>query len=130
MARSLTQLTVGRPVTLCSFDYLSRAKIYDTEKPYYFSGPLEKDQEQFRSNLVYTTYDSIKLRDIRGSEEHLSLDEHGFQLIKHTPSVSLDKPDDEQIQSYLSETSTLLKVFLEADVVVTYNYRVSIPLRP
>ena len=129
MASVLPQLAQGRPTTVCSFDYLSDANIYKLEKPYYFSGPLEKDQEQSRSNLEYTTHGNISLRDLRGSEKQLSLDVHGFQLIKHIPRVSLDHPDDEQIQSYLSETADFLKDTLDVEIVITYNYRVNSSIR-
>ncbi|KAL8962615.1 MAG: hypothetical protein Q9183_005129, partial [Haloplaca sp. 2 TL-2023] len=104
MASTLSELAKGCPTTLCGFDYLSRTKLYDTEKPYYFSGPLDSKQEQYRSNLTYTNVDDIALRDIRGLEGHLSLDVHGFQLIKHTPRSSLDDPDEEQIKRQAIQT--------------------------
>lgn len=125
MATTLAQLVNGQPATLCSFDYLSRDKRYDNEKPYYFSGPLSKDQEHARSNLTYTTHDGIKVRDIRGLEQRLSLEVHGFRLIRHEPRVSLEEPSEQQVHDYLRETAAFLKETLDAELVVTYNYRVS-----
>ncbi|KAL8902974.1 MAG: hypothetical protein Q9207_004247 [Kuettlingeria erythrocarpa] len=87
------------------------------------AGPLDKDQERYRSNVTYTTEDEIKIRDIRGLEGNLSLDIHGFQLIEHRPRTPLDNPDEEEIKNYLSETSAFLKRTLGAEVVITYNYR-------
>ena len=124
MTTTTGQLAARQPVTVCSFDYLSRNKIYDIEKPYYFSGPLEKEQEKIRSNLTYTTHGNVQLRDLRGFEEQLVLDVHGFQLLKHTPRVSLVSPTEEQINNYLTESSAFLKEFLKAEAVISYNYRV------
>lgn len=75
----------------------------------YFSGPLEKDQEDSRSNLSYTLHDNIQLRDMRGLEQHLGLDVHGSQLLKHIPRVSLVDSNHEQIQNYLTETLAFLR---------------------
>ena len=124
MRSTLAELGGSQPLSVCSFDYLSRDKLYDDEKPYYFSGPLSKDQEKARSNLAYTTHDGIKLRDIRGFEHSLSLDIHGFRMLKYKPQVSLVDPDDQQIHGYLTETSNFLKEVLDAEAVITYNYRV------
>lgn len=64
---------------------------------------------------------TIKLRDLRGSEEQLSLDVYGFQLVKYIPRVSLDYPDNEQTRSYLTEMAAFLRNSLEAEIVITYK---------
>ena len=125
MTSMLAKLAEGQRVTVCSFDYLARDQLYSKEKPYYFSGPLDEDQEYARSNLAYTTHDGIKLHNIRGLEQALSLDIHGFELLKYTPQASLVNPDEEQIHGYLAETSGFLKKALNAEAVITYNYRAS-----
>ena len=100
MAATPAQLAVGRPATLCSFDYLSRDERYDKEKPYYFSGPLTEDQEPARSNLTYTTHDGIKVGDIRGLEHRLSLDVHGLNC----SNISRESPLRNQANSNYTNT--------------------------
>ena len=80
MSSLLSELAQNSAVTRCSFDFLTRSELYDSEKPSYFSGALEPEQELKRSNLKYTTHDGIELRDLRGREHSLSLETHGFEL--------------------------------------------------
>ncbi|THV52152.1 hypothetical protein BGAL_0087g00120 [Botrytis galanthina] len=120
---ALEDLAVNSPVSTCSFDYLQRTSLYDTEKPYYFSGPLEKEQESTRTNLTYTTHDNIEVRDLREVENQLKLEIHGFQLLSHRSSVDLADPDTDQLQRYLLEVSNFIKNQLNAEVVLCYNYR-------
>lgn len=103
--------------------------IYDLEKPYYFSGTLEQDQENARTNLVFTYHNDIPIRDLRGVEHQLKLNIHGFQLLSHTSSIDLVNPDDKQLQEYLVEVSDFIKDQLKAEVVLCYNYRVSVVLK-
>jgi len=121
----LADLAVHSPITTCSFDYLEKSDLYDSEKPYYFSGPLEKDQESGRTNLTYTNHDGIQLHDLRGVEHQLKLNVHGFQLLNHHSQIDLVDPSDEQLQDYLREVSFFIKDQLEAEVVLSYNFRVS-----
>ena len=124
MATLLAQLAKDHSTTSCSFEYLTKSDLYATEKPYYFSGELEKDQESLRTNLTYTTHHDIRLHDLRGSEKHLSLDTHGFQLLNHESLLSMEDPDDATLQAYLKEVSLVLKDKLDAEKVLCYSYRV------
>lgn len=112
------------PVSQCSFDFLSRSDLYKTEKPYYFSGPLQPSQESSRTNLQYTRHENIDIRDIRGLESQLTLEKDGFVLLHHEPTIELDQPTDEQIHAYLDEVTAFIKKELSAEAVVCYNYRV------
>jgi hypothetical protein len=127
-ASTLADLAKDSPVITCSFDYLEKSARYDSEKPYYFSGPLDSDQEPARTNLAYTTHDNIQVRDLRGKEQKLKLEAHGFQLIAHTPKTDLTDPDEREVQNYLEEISSFIKDELNAELVLAYSYRVSVLL--
>ena len=124
MASSLSGLAPNGAVTSCSFDYLTRSEFYDAVKPYNFAGALEPEQESHRANLTYTTHDGIKLRDLRGSEHLLSLETHGFELLRHDTKANLDEPSDDDLEKYLEETAAFLKKHLNAEHVLAYNFRV------
>jgi len=103
-----------------------KTELYDDKKPYYFSGPLNPEQEAKRSNLKYTTQENIQVQDLRGNEQNLKLDEHGFELVAHIPKTNLIDPGDEQLERYLEEMSSFIKDKFKAELVLAYNYRVSI----
>ena len=109
MGLKLIEMAENCPITVCSFDYLFRIDKYDTGKLYYFFGFFENGPKPLRSNLVYTIHDNIKFRDIRGFKDRLSLDVHGFQLIKHATHISINSPDEKNLLKYFAEISTFLK---------------------
>jgi len=123
MTSLLSRLTQNSAVSSCSFDFLTKSELYDSEKPYYFSGALEPEQENQRSNLKYTTHDGIELRDLRGLEHLLSLEAHGFELLRHESKANLVEPSDDDLERYLEETSTFVKQHLDAELVLAYNFR-------
>ena len=125
MSTLFSELARGGTVTNCSFDFLKRSKLYDTEKPYYFSGALEPEQEKQRSNLEYTTHNDIELIDLRGRERQLRLETHGFELLRHNPEANLHEPTDDDLEGYLEEIAAVVKERLSAELVLAYNFRVS-----
>jgi len=123
MAVSLAELRSGGPDSECAFHYLKRSGLYAKEKPFYFSGTLEIEQEDRRSNLEYEVHDGIKVRDLREHQQALSLKSHGFELLRHTPTVDLLAPSEDIIYSYLEELVETVKEHLGAEAVFAYNYR-------
>jgi len=123
---TLADLAKDSPITTCSFEYLVKTELYDDKKPYYSSGLLNPEQEAKRSNLKYTTQENIQVQDLRGNEQNFRLDEHGFELVAHIPKTNLIDPGDEQLERYLEEMSSFIKDKFKAELVLAYNYRVSI----
>lgn len=122
----LSKLSLSSPITTSSFDYLARTPLHESEKPYYFSGSLDPEQEEARHNLIYTTRANIPIRDLRAVEHQVKLKIHGFRLLKHRFSADLLDPGEEQLHGYLSEVSAFIKDQLEAKLVLCHGYRVSI----
>ena len=122
---SLADLANDSPVLTCSFDYLEKTDRYQYQKPYYFSGPLNPEEEQSRT--TYTNHDGIEIRDIRAQAHDLDLERHGFQLLAHTAKNDLTDPGEEEVKDYLEEISSFIKNRLSAELVLVYNYRVGFP---
>lgn len=109
MASPLASIGSPGPDSTSGFHFLKRSDVYAKQKPYYFSGTLEPDQEARRSNLEYEVHGSIRNRDLRGYEDKLNLTSHGFELLKHEPIVSLDDPNDDEITDYLDDLVKTVK---------------------
>lgn len=124
MASTLAALANTGAETACAMHFLKRSKVYDTEKPYYFSGALEEDQIHLRTNLDYDIHHGINVRDLRGSESLLTLEKHGFELFEHEPKVNLIDPDEEHVKSYLEDLAKTVRDRLNAEDVLAYSYRV------
>lgn len=110
-----------------SFSYLKAKEQYVTEKPYYFNGPLPPDQKHLRTNLEYKDVSNVTVTNIRGGEDTLSLDRHGFELLRLATNIDLSGPtwEDLPIQDYLLEMVEVLKRKLGSELVLAYNYKVS-----
>ena len=121
----LTRLSVSS--TLCSFQYLSKLEVYVDVKPYFFSGPLKSEHESMRTNLHYTEHEGIPVRDVRGSEDELNIDMHGFCSVRRESSIDLSEPDDTATVAYIRETCETIRELFNAEHVVCYDYRVSEP---
>lgn len=123
---TVQQIAAKAPVTLAEFDYIADLDKYEHEKPYYYSGPLHCDQEQMRSNIEHDRRGSIQVRDLRGLEDQLSLERHGFEIQQLPSNVGLTFDDEveDRIQDYMLETSDWLKQRFQAECVLCYAYRV------
>lgn len=114
----------GLPITTSSLRFFQDDEKFQTEKPYHFSGPLEADEENHRTNLVLSTHENIPIRDIRKSFWTPCLHKHGFQF-EHYPSRftrSLHEPS--VLQSYMEEVAHFVKNMEKAEAVICYDYRV------
>ncbi|KAJ4253830.1 hypothetical protein NW762_010225 [Fusarium torreyae] len=123
MASTLANLALHGAQSTCTFHFLSKSERYHKEKPYYFSGALDEDQEAHRSNLDYEIHEDIKVVDLRGQEKSLTLQDHGFELLRHSPAVSLANPSDEDMCKYLEDLAATVKNHLSAEVVLGYSFR-------
>ena len=124
LSTPLSTLAQNSPVSSCSFDYLTKSGYYDAVKPYNFAGVLDPKHESNRNNLMYTTQDGIKLKDLRGSEHLLSLETHGFEFLSHKPKANLIDPNEDDLQQYFEETAAFIKQHLNAEHVTSYVFRV------
>ncbi|OBS19721.1 hypothetical protein FPOA_11445 [Fusarium poae] len=123
MASSLPEVALGGPQSNCTFHFLSRLDRYKTEKPYFFSGVLDKNQEARRSNLEYEIHNDITVVDLRGQEKLLSLGGHGFELLQHKPVVDLSAPSEEEMNKYLEDLAATVKDHLKVEAVLAYSFR-------
>ncbi|KAF1983922.1 hypothetical protein K402DRAFT_294859, partial [Aulographum hederae CBS 113979] len=103
-------------------DYLERSPAYEQEKPYYFSGSLLPSEEQKRSNLTWERHEA-SVRDLRGLEAKLNLEEHGFEFFNHVPKANLTDPSDLDVQTYLLEMTALITEKFKAELVLCFNYK-------
>lgn len=118
--------TSNIPSQRVPFVYIANASKWESEKPYYISGPLAPQQEHLRTNLEYerdeqTVYD---LREIKTNTPTIEND--GFELVSYNcpVSVSLDTGEKDQTADYLVATSEWLQNRFGADRVLCYAYRV------
>jgi hypothetical protein len=117
------------PETRSSLSYIKFSPKYETEKPYYYSGPLEPGEEGLRSNVEYETHDHIPICNLRGQEQHLSVEENGFELKClpfHADSNAL-KEGREELEAYINALSSWMKERFDAEIVLCYDYRVHMP---
>jgi hypothetical protein len=97
------------------FSYLKREPKYDCEKPYsYDAGPLAEEYENLRTNLVFEDGPAVCIRDLRGRRS--------FSI---STCTAFSFSQDEISTKYLEEMTSFVKVKLQADLVIAYDYRVS-----
>lgn len=107
-----------------SFSYIDPSA-YSVEKPYYFSGPLSTSEEHLRTNLTYKSVGEVPIRDLRGFEDRLNLEHNGWEYLKTPTALSDQCLDIGNIKKYLSAATSFLRIHLNAQLVLTYDYRVS-----
>lgn len=121
----LDAATFGKlPILPVTFYCIKRSKKYEKQKPYFFSGSLPPDEEMHRSNLEYESCPNVLLRDIRGYEDHLDIDRHGFQFIDRRLLSFMDCNTEEHVQEYMLGISEFAKSRFAAELVVCYDYNV------
>jgi hypothetical protein len=126
---AFAELSPGLPTVSSTFSYLKRDSRYASEKPYYYSGDLPLDYENSRTNLKFEVGPPVLLRDLRVVKEHIHLDTHGVELFKNSSKTLAELRFGEIPQLYLQEMSNIVKIKLQAELVITYDYRVSAILR-
>jgi hypothetical protein len=104
------------PITL---NYYSST--LDGQPPYNFTYSPPDGLPQ--SNIITEAIDTV-IHDIRGKEDTFSLDETGFQFVRH---VSQEKEfvDEEAIQTrYYNEVVALLKKHTGAKKILIFNHTI------
>lgn len=105
-----------------------------TAKINYFSPPLDGAKpfvKLFDPNPVTGEFDrnwetvayNVEIEDLRGKENTVNLDVHGFQFGTHATKVQKGFLDEEEIkQVYYSESAEILKSVTGASRVVVYDH--------
>ena len=107
-----------------TFYYLKDIPKYKSQKPYYYASELLPEQEKFRSNIERAPYAGT-ITDVRGCEDLISLDFHGFTVSKLPSQVSNTNLKDEQAcEKFLLAVAEWMKEFMDAELVLCYEYRV------
>lgn len=110
------------PVTYGVLDFIEKTPFRQT-KPYTIAGPLPAAYEGQRTNLV-TSPRSIALRDVRGHEGLVDINEHGVEIVKLVPRTPLDTICDESAQEYLVHLAGWVQQRLGATHCFCYAYKV------
>lgn len=107
-------------------NFLPRDALYQTEKPYLclFETPAGFP----KTNIRLSKCKDLTIEDIRCQESRISLDSHGFAIMRMTSKLSYDDfGDNAKIKSqYLSEVAECLRCFCRASRVQIFEHVVSI----
>lgn len=91
-----------------------------TEAPYYYR-EQPKDGKPI-TNVTSDPHPAV-VHDARGKEHELTLDNAGFQFVRHVSKVK-DVLDDEQIKEYYKEVEELLKKEVGAKRVFIFDHTI------
>lgn len=108
-----------------SMHFLARDDLYEKEKPFQLKYAAAEGIP--KSNFRLQKQDPIKISNLRGREQQLSLEKNGFAVLKLDEKIPYDdfnNPDG--IRRYLEAVSDNLKEFLRADKVQVFQYVVSL----
>lgn len=89
-----------------------------------YEGDQQPTDKNSHITPTYTKIHDIPIQDLRGQENKVNLQEHGFQYLKISQNSSIHPFEDSNISSYLEEVTKLVKTELKADAVICYDYRV------
>ncbi|OIW30114.1 hypothetical protein CONLIGDRAFT_632213 [Coniochaeta ligniaria NRRL 30616] len=120
----LSVLARGTPTT-ASFQFIDCPPNHDG-KSLYYAGVLEPDQQysDAKLNPAKQTVSGIPVKDLRGSELSLSLEQHGLQFVPFPYHLSLRVESDKQeIFAYIHRVNILVKQLFKAELVFTYDYK-------
>lgn len=111
--------------TTITLKFLDWQELYNTEKPFQIFINIPEDAEDKRnSNLVFEDID-LPIQDIRTSKNKFSLDDNGFQFIKHSSSLTNFQSRESVEKIYLPEVEALLRKEVQGvDKVFFFDWRV------
>lgn len=115
-----SQDTIGR------ITYLKWRDAYNKEKPFQILSDIPKDaKDQRTTNLEWEDHET-RIRDVRGNEDHYSLDEHGFAFRTIKP-LGIEVPDRRFIEEeYLPQLESFLQKELKnVQRVFFFDWRVN-----
>ncbi len=113
----------ARSTMIVPMSFMKNHERYEEEKAYYVDCPLDPEVEDRRTNLDSQDYE-VELTDLRGFNERLSLENHGFKVINDPTLASYDwvsQPSPEQESSYLRKILQLLQMEFETEHVICYE---------
>jgi hypothetical protein len=122
---ALAKLLAKKPPVSSTFCYLKWTPKYVSEKPYYYMGPLNPEDEHLRTNLVYENGPEVNIQDLRGNENVLCLARHGIQFLKCDSEDPNDLKFEDIPHDFLDKISRIVKQELHADTTIVYDYQVS-----
>ncbi|CAH0056956.1 unnamed protein product [Clonostachys solani] len=109
---------------MTSVSCLDRLDLYKKEKPFELRFPAPTGFPQ--KNMVISEYDGIEVKDVRGSEDQLSIEKNGFLVMKLDHDFdTMDFDNKEIIKSkYLPIVAESLKSRLGASRVLVHDFLV------
>lgn len=103
--------------------FLKELDEYAETKPYYISGSLSTSANIPHTNIQYQMVQHVPLVNLRGQENLLSVDKHGFEIMPVPKDiVGLDIKDIDK-DKYIRRMAAALKDHLDASFVLCYDYR-------
>lgn len=117
---------------LTSLTFLNDSPLYKTEKPYYFVEKLPEVPDSMMSNCRYEKRDNISVIDVRGMKDKFTLEENGWEYLRHQSTVSLD-PDaylgeshcQETVEKYLAECVEVVQARYNGSKIICFDWRVN-----
>lgn len=119
------------PTMKVKIDFIADIDLYNHEKPFAAlasPGTVTVGEDQLQ-NLQWQTHGDIDIVDIRGIEEQFTLDECGFQIVKH-PGQKVSYATTDELELYKQEIGQLLSSLLGAVKVHCYEARVGQLTKP
>lgn len=90
----------------------------------YYAGVLAPEESSIKLNPQKKTVSDIPVKDLRGSELLLSLEQHGLQFLYFPYFLSLRVDSDKQeIMSYINSINITVKQLFKAELVFTFDYK-------
>ena len=105
--------------TQASLNYLAPLPQWDDIKPYEISGRVAPGQQ--KNNLEFVPQ-VVEVHDARDWGDKFALDTTGFEWVSHNTTEGLDT--DASVTRYVEELEAFLGKYLEADMVLTFQYQV------
>lgn len=97
------------------------------EKPYVIASHMPKLKDCDMTNIPFSLVSSELIRDLRGRESEFTLDDHGFQIIKHKFATFNPALTDSVEATLLPEAERFLKANVKnRSRNHFFDYRVSI----
>lgn len=111
------------PCARASLVFLKDVPAHAHEKPFHYTGPLEPSREHLRSNIKYETCTDVLLRNLRPRMHCLTIEDHGIQFVRSESAHLQALSDPDGRNAYLSETASLIRQVMQADLVITFTVR-------
>lgn len=125
--QDLQALTRAQIKTKATLDYLKDLDRYRSEKPYTLALDIQLEDEKLRTNLEYELR-TVELYNLRGFEDDVSLELHGFELKTIPPHMMEKYFHNTKEDSDLEGVIQLFKEKFQTNNVFVYDRAVRKPL--